>query len=72
MSTVTLKLAPRLPTSVAVSSFPTIESAAAAARDLVQNGINLACLELLDDVMMKAINKKNAADGERTWPEKPA
>ncbi|KAK4054700.1 D-lactate ferricytochrome c oxidoreductase [Microbotryomycetes sp. JL221] len=69
---ITLKLAPRLPTTVAVSSFPNIEAAAAAARDLVQQGISLACIELMDDVMVKAINKANSSDGRRTWPEKPS
>ncbi|KAK4054174.1 D-lactate ferricytochrome c oxidoreductase [Microbotryomycetes sp. JL201] len=68
---ITLKLAPRLPTSVAVSSFPDVNAAASAARDLVQQGISLACIELLDDVMIKAINAKNKLEGGRTWPEKP-
>ncbi|GAA5851456.1 hypothetical protein JCM8547_001100 [Rhodosporidiobolus lusitaniae] len=70
----TLKLAPLLPTTVAVSSFPTIAAAAAAARDLVQEGVGLACVELLDEVMVKATNKQTAgSDGKgRTWPEKPS
>jgi D-lactate dehydrogenase (cytochrome) len=46
----TLKLSPLLPTTVAVSSFPTIAAAAAAARDLVQQGVSLACIELLGAV----------------------
>ncbi|GEM07853.1 D-lactate dehydrogenase [Rhodotorula toruloides] len=65
----TLKLSPALPTTVAVSSFPTIASAAAAARDLVQNGISLACIELLDDVMVDATNKESKV---RQWPVKPS
>ncbi|GAA6003095.1 hypothetical protein JCM10207_001986 [Rhodosporidiobolus poonsookiae] len=70
----TLKLAPVLPSTVAVSSFPTIADAAAAARDLVQQGVGLACIELLDEVMVKATNKQTAGgDGKgRQWPEKPA
>ncbi|GAA5925907.1 hypothetical protein JCM1841_004036 [Sporobolomyces salmonicolor] len=66
----TLKLAPLLPSTVAVSSFPTIQDAADAARDLVQQGVSLACVELLDDVMIKAINKQTGKDG-KSWPEKP-
>ncbi|GAA6017707.1 hypothetical protein JCM11491_001177 [Sporobolomyces phaffii] len=66
----TLKLAPLLPTTVAVSSFPSIQAAADAARDLVQQGVSVACVELLDDVMMKAINAANDVGGRR-WPEKP-
>lgn len=66
--TATLKLAPKLPYTVAVSSFPTIQAAADAAKDLVVGGVGLACIELLDDVMVKAINKKG---GGITWEEKP-
>ncbi|GAA6058652.1 hypothetical protein JCM10212_004063 [Sporobolomyces blumeae] len=65
----TLKLAPLLPSTVAVSSFPSIQAAADAARDLVQQGVSVACIELLDDVMMKCINKANKTG--RQWPEKP-
>ncbi|GAA5936530.1 uncharacterized protein JCM15063_001912 [Sporobolomyces koalae] len=65
----TLKLAPLLPSTVAASSFPTIQAAADAARDLVQQGVSIACVELLDDVMMKAINANDAKG--RQWPEKP-
>ncbi|GAA5971086.1 hypothetical protein JCM11641_004140 [Rhodosporidiobolus odoratus] len=70
----TLKLAPLLPSTVAVSSFPSIAAAAAAARDLVQQGVSLACIELLDEVMVKATNKQTqGGDGKgRTWPEKPS
>ena len=67
--TATLKLAPLLPTTVAVSSFPSIQAAADAARDLVQQGVSVACVELLDDVMMKAINANDRKG--RQWPEKP-
>lgn len=68
----TLKLYPLLPTSVAVCAFPTVEDAANACRDLVQAGISVACVELLDDVMIGAINIKNKADGGRIWSEKPS
>lgn len=60
---------PVLPTSVAVSSFPTVEKAALAVRDLVQNGVDLACIELVDEQMIKCMNK---AGGPITWPESPA
>lgn len=68
-ATATLKLAPLLPSTVAVSSFPSIQAAADAARDLVQQGVSVACVELLDDVMMKAINANDRKG--RQWPEKP-
>ncbi|SCV73828.1 BQ2448_6258 [Microbotryum intermedium] len=65
----TLRLVPKLPQRVGVSGFPTIEDAANAARDLVQQGVGLACIELLDDVMVKMINAKG---GGITWEEKPS
>jgi hypothetical protein len=34
----------------------------------VQNGISLACIELLDDVMVDATNKESKV---RQWPVKP-
>ncbi len=52
-----------------MSSFPTVEKAALAVRDLVQNGIDLACIELVDEQMIKCMNK---AGGPITWPESPA
>lgn len=64
-----LKLVPKLPTSVAVSTFPTIEDAARAVRDLVQQGVQLNCIELLDDLMIKCINQKGGT--AYTWVEKP-
>jgi D-lactate dehydrogenase (cytochrome) len=64
-----LKLSPVLPSKVAVSSFPTIQDAADAVRDIVQQGVNVACVELLDDVMIKAINAKG---GGIRWDEKPS
>ena len=46
----TLKLVPVLPYSVGVSSFPSVELAADCVRDVVQQGIMVQCIELLDDV----------------------
>ncbi|GAA5873373.1 hypothetical protein JCM3774_000762 [Rhodotorula dairenensis] len=68
----TLKLAPLLPSTVAVSSFPSIAAAAAAARDLVQNGVSLACIELLDEVMVQATNAQTKNGKGRQWPVKPS
>lgn len=50
---VTLKLAP-IPqdTSVAVVSFPSIRDAASAASDIMRSGIQLAALELMDDLQV--------------------
>ncbi|KDN41676.1 hypothetical protein K437DRAFT_258163 [Tilletiaria anomala UBC 951] len=59
----TLRLAPIPPcTSVGVSAFPSASDACSAARDLLAHGIGVQCVELLDDVMLAAVNKANAAD----------
>lgn len=69
----TLKLAPLLPVSVAVSSFPNLEAAADTVRDVVQQGVAVQCIEILDDLMMKAINQaESTTKGARKWPESPA
>ena len=57
---ITLKLAP-IPqdTSVAVVSFPTIREAASAASNLIRSGIQLAALELMDDVQVQLLRVSN-------------
>lgn len=71
---VTLKLAP-IPedTSVAVVSFPSIKAASAAASALIRSsGVQLAALEILDDVQMRVLNKHGSAVvKKRKWAEKP-
>jgi D-lactate dehydrogenase (cytochrome) len=55
---ITLKLAvvPK-ETSVAVVSFPTIKDAASAATGVIRSGLQLAALELMDDVQMQVVNR---------------
>jgi D-lactate dehydrogenase (cytochrome) len=70
---ITLKLAviPQS-TSVAVVSFPTIADAANAACGLIRSGIQLAALEMMDDVQMQVVNRHgSAAVRKRSWDEKP-
>jgi D-lactate dehydrogenase (cytochrome) len=57
---VTLRLATVLPTSILVVPFPSIGQACAAAQRIVGSGIAVQCIELLDDEMIKVINKANA------------
>lgn len=66
----TLKLVP-LPKneSIAVATFTTLEDAAAAAAEVVQNGIQVGAVELLDHKMMKAINDSGSTT--RRWDEAP-
>ncbi|SMY22831.1 unnamed protein product [Zymoseptoria tritici ST99CH_1A5] len=70
---ITLKLAP-IPqdTSVAVVSFPSIRAATTAASRIIRSGIQLAALELMDDVQMQVVNRHgSAAVKKRKWEEEP-
>lgn len=57
-------------TSVAVATFPTIHAAAECVAKVVGEGIQLAGMEILDDVQMKCINKSGTTT--RSWIEKPS
>ncbi|KAK1855657.1 d-lactate dehydrogenase [Colletotrichum chrysophilum] len=59
-------------TGVAVVSFPSISDAATAASKLIRSVIQLAALELMDDVQMGVLNKHGSA-AVRRWqfPENP-
>ncbi|OKL58464.1 D-lactate dehydrogenase [Talaromyces atroroseus] len=66
----TLKLAVKPKSeSVAVASFPTVQQAADCARRVVEEGIHIAGLEILDDVQMKCINASKST--RREWAEAP-
>ena len=67
----TLKLA-TLPQgfSVATAAFSSVKDAADAACRMMRMGIQLAAVELMDDVQMSVINRNGGAGG-RTWPETP-
>ncbi|KAJ4463493.1 D-lactate dehydrogenase cytochrome oxidoreductase [Lentinula edodes] len=54
----TLRLAPRLPTKVAMAQFGNVEQAVNAVQDILNSpyGSHIQCVELLDDHMMDAIN----------------
>ncbi|KPI38705.1 D-lactate dehydrogenase [cytochrome], mitochondrial [Cyphellophora attinorum] len=56
--------------SVAVATFPTIHAAADCVAKIVKGGIQLAGMEILDDVQMKCINKSGTTD--RKWSEVPS
>ncbi|KAI0468844.1 putative D-lactate protein [Xylaria cf. heliscus] len=57
-------------TSVAVVSFPTIRDAASAAAGIMQAGIPVASMEVMDDVQMRVINL-GGATAPRVWKEAP-
>ncbi|KAL2149900.1 hypothetical protein VTH82DRAFT_7576 [Thermothelomyces myriococcoides] len=56
--------------SVAVVTFPTIRDAAAAAAEVMQSGIPVAAMEIMDEVQMKVVNM-GGATAPRVWKEMP-
>lgn len=56
--------------SVAVVSFPTIRDAASAAAEVMQRGIPVAAMEIMDEVQMKVVNM-GGATAPRVWKEMP-
>lgn len=55
--------------NVAVASFPTLQSAADCAKRVVENGVPVAGIEILDDVQMRCINASKTTG--RGWREVP-
>ncbi|CDZ96294.1 d-lactate dehydrogenase oxidoreductase protein [Phaffia rhodozyma] len=53
----TLRLAPLLPTRVAICSFPDVKQASEAVYEILNAGVPIQCVELCDTIMMKAINQ---------------
>ncbi|CCM02858.1 uncharacterized protein FIBRA_04970 [Fibroporia radiculosa] len=64
----TLRLAPVIPTKVAMAQFPDVERAVGAVQEILNSphGPHLQCVELLDDNMMAAIN--TAGEVSRNLP----
>ncbi|KAI1077497.1 FAD-linked oxidase-like protein [Whalleya microplaca] len=56
--------------SVAVVTFPTIRDAASAAAEVMQAGIPVAAMEIMDEVQMKVVNI-GGATAPRVWKELP-
>jgi D-lactate dehydrogenase (cytochrome) len=66
----TLKLAVKPPhEAVAVCTFPSLRHAATAVRDIVGHGIQVAAVEILDEVQMKNINLAELT--RLRWKEEP-
>ncbi|KAG5634793.1 hypothetical protein H0H81_000761 [Sphagnurus paluster] len=65
---VTIRLAPLLPTTVAVVQFPNVRQATEAVIEVMNQGVGIQCVELVDDVFMTATNKYGMS--ARKWPEK--
>jgi D-lactate dehydrogenase (cytochrome) len=56
--------------SVAVVTFPTIRDAASAAARVMQAGVPVAAMEIMDEVQMKVVNI-GGATAPRVWKELP-
>ncbi|KAL7412693.1 FAD-binding domain-containing protein [Mrakia frigida] len=64
----TLRLAPLLPTTVAICSFPDVQRATEAVQEVLNAGVPIQCVELCDTTMMKAINQASLTD--QKYPNK--
>ncbi|EIN11736.1 hypothetical protein PUNSTDRAFT_119000 [Punctularia strigosozonata HHB-11173 SS5] len=64
----TIRLAPLLPTTVAVAQFPDVRKATEAVGDILNSGVGIQCVELCDDDFMRATNIYGSST--RKWPEK--
>jgi D-lactate dehydrogenase (cytochrome) len=56
--------------SVAVVTFPSIRDAAAAAAGVMQTGVPIAAMEIMDEVQMRVVNL-GGATAPRVWKELP-
>ncbi|KAI1852003.1 hypothetical protein JX265_008191 [Neoarthrinium moseri] len=56
--------------SVAVVTFPSIRDAASAAAEVMQTGVPVAAMEIMDEVQMKVVNL-GGATAPRVWKEVP-
>lgn len=65
----TVRLAPKQPVKVATTSFNSVGDAVRTVVELLNKGVQLTCVELLDDVTMKAINLSGQI--ARKYPEVP-
>ena len=55
---------------MAVVDFPTIRAAASAAAEVMQTGIPVAAMEVMDEVQMRVVNLSGAT-APKTWKEVP-
>lgn len=63
----TIRLAPLLPTNVAVVQFPDVRKATEAVIEIMNQGVGIQCVELCDDAYMRATNIYGMSP--RKWPE---
>lgn len=69
LATVKLAVIPEA-LSVAVVTFPSIRDAASAAAEVMQTGVPIAAMEIMDEVQMRVVNV-GGATAPRIWQELP-
>ncbi|KAJ7590917.1 FAD-linked oxidase-like protein [Mycena floridula] len=65
---VTIRLAPVLPYSVLAVNFPDVQKATEAAQEVMNQGVGIQCVELMDSTFMVATNRHGQS--RRKWEEK--
>lgn len=65
----TVRLAPKVPTKVATTAFESVDDAVNTVVEMLNRGVQVTCVELLDDLGMKAVNLSKQIT--RVFPEKP-
>jgi D-lactate dehydrogenase (cytochrome) len=60
---VTIRLAPVLPSTVAIAQFPSVKHATSAVQEILQTGVGIQCVELVDGTFMKAANNYGVSSG---------
>ncbi|PCH37975.1 hypothetical protein WOLCODRAFT_135969 [Wolfiporia cocos MD-104 SS10] len=63
----TIRLAPLLPTTVAIVQFPDVRKATEAVTEVINRGVGVQCVELVDDDFMRATNMYGMSS--RKYPE---
>ncbi|KXN82036.1 D-lactate dehydrogenase [cytochrome], mitochondrial [Leucoagaricus sp. SymC.cos] len=64
---VTIRLAPVLPTTVALANFPNVKKATEAVVEILNQGVGIQCIELLDDKFMGALNDHGISPRKRKY-----
>lgn len=57
----TIRLTPLLPTRVAICNFPTVREAVDCVIDVMNKGVPLQCVEMLDAISVHAVNKSGVS-----------
>ena len=65
----TVRLSPKLPVKVATTAFENVDAAVQTVVELLNKGVQVTCVELLDEIGMRAVNMSGQISHK--YPEKP-